>query len=524
MDGGPRYSSLRDYLRVLKEQRVVVVLVTLVFAGAALVVSLRDEPIYLSEATLSLRDETQGFELIGDSIPQRDTPEQRAAVTARQVTGERIVQRVSAQLNRRIPIDENADEADREDIEVAALAEVRTNFVVIQARSRSAEFSARLANSFATQTRAVLRADARERFTRAADELQRASRRLRRTPSNDLQRSIYRDRIASARFLAGNTNPVDVVESATAADDPISPLPVRNSILGALLGLAVGLLAAFVRDSLDRRLKGAREIQEQLSWPVVGHIREDALGRAGPVVANGRRPPGDSDLESFRILRTNLSFLDVDTPPRVILVTSALPAEGKSTVAASLACASAAAGTRTVLVECDLRRPSLSGRFGLEGRPGLIDYLIGEAAPADVMRMVPAEAILSGAGDAAATEAKPLVVIPAGRPTTHPAELLGSERFREFLRQIGEAYEQVIVDSSPLLSVVDTLEILPNVEGVLLCVRARETTREQMRAAREAIQRVPERPTGIVITGLRPGDDSDFGYYSYSYAYGTQDA
>ena len=514
MDPAPRYSTLRDYLRVLREQRVVIVLVTLVFAGSALGLSLAAEPVYLAESSISLRDESQNFQLIGDSVAPRETPEQRAAVAASQVTSGRIRQEVLDRLGGDV----------LGDVEVDALAEVRTNFVVIQVEGGDPDRAALVANTFAEATRSALRTESRQRFESAAERLTEASRDVRRSQAPDslIQRSVYRDRIASLEFLASEADPVQIVERATPPGNPISPLPVRNTILGGILGLALGLLAAFVRDSLDRRLKGAREIQEQLSWPVIGHIRDDAMGRAGPVVTNGRKPPDESDLESFRILRTNIEFLDVDRPPKVVLATSALPAEGKSTVAASLACASAAAGKLTVLIECDLRRPSLAGRLGLQNAPGLTDYLIGEATPAEILQTVAAGALVSGRANGTAADARGLVVIAAGSPTTHPAELLGSQRFENLVAQIRDAYDQVVIDSSPLLSVVDTLEILPRVDGVLLCVRATQTTREQIRAAREAINRVPERPTGVVVTGLKPGDETDFGYYSYSYAYGPQ--
>jgi Mrp family chromosome partitioning ATPase len=212
--------------------------------------------------------------------------------------------------------------------------------------------------------------------------------------------------------------------------------------------------------------------------------------------------------------------MDVDRPIKKIAITSALPDEGKSTVASALAAASALAGSRVLLVECDLRRPTLAKRLGLEPGPGLSDYLVGKAEPQDVLQPVE----LTAAGPAAAEpdgEAPAhgsLVVIVAGSPTPQPAELLGSRRFHSFLEQVDDVYDIVVLDTCPLLSVVDTLGLIPSVDAIVVCVRASRTTRDQARAARAAIEHLPSRPAAVVITGVRPGAEADYGYYTYAYS------
>jgi tyrosine-protein kinase len=200
------------------------------------------------------------------------------------------------------------------------------------------------------------------------------------------------------------------------------------------------------------------------------------------------------------------------------MVTSALPEEGKSTVALALAGAAAVAGKRALLVECDLRRPCLADRLGIDEEPGLTDYLLGEAKPADVLQVVELDTAPAAANGGAAgeKESSSLVCITAGSPAELPAEMLGSERFSKFLSQVSEAYDLVVLDTSPILSVVDSLELAPKVDGLLVCVRLSQTTREEARAAREALGYLPERTTGVVVTGYRPGDDY------YGYAYGSQ--
>jgi Mrp family chromosome partitioning ATPase/capsular polysaccharide biosynthesis protein len=513
--------TLRDYLRVLREQRLLIVLVTLAFGGAAFAWSARQQPVYQAEASLAYQDSNQDLQLFGEAGVPALAPDQRAFVNAKLVTRPAVVQRVRRALKTTLP-------AATLQGAVSTRVEARTNLVVVVVDSSDARFAQRLANAFATQAAAVTNEQARRQIARAADTFRRNFRRLRRS-TDPVARTLQAQRLAQLETLESVTRPASVARYAEAPAAPISPRPIRNTILGLLVGLTLGILAAFIRDSLDVRLRGAREIQNEMGFPLLGHVGRESLGNAG-ISVNGRAAVAAPELESFRILRTNLEFLDVDHPPKTILVTSALPEEGKSTVAASLAAATALSGRRTLLVECDLRRPSLAGRLGLKDRPGLSDFLAGKAGPRDIVQALPIAAGMptnghrrrngkaNGNGHASdGDHDASLVCITAGAPTPRPAETLGSERFREFLEQVREAYDIVILDSSPMLPVVDTLEVLPRVDGVLVCVRAGRTTREQARAAKAAIEHFPPRPTGLVVTGVR-GDEAAYGYY-----YGSPD-
>jgi succinoglycan biosynthesis transport protein ExoP len=200
-----------------------------------------------------------------------------------------------------------------------------------------------------------------------------------------------------------------------------------------------------------------------------------------------------------------------------VLVTSGLPEEGKSTVSMALASAAVVAGQRTLLVECDLRRPCFARRFGIRPQPGLTDYLRGDANPQDILQTV--ELVdpvrVNGTEAAADQQAGTLVCIAGGSRVSNPAELLVSERFTDFLDKVGKAYDLVVLDGSPLLAVVDPMEILPHVDAAIVCVRVQQTTREQVRAARAALSTLPERPMGAVLTGMRRGDPDAYDYYGY---------
>ena len=495
---------------------MLIVLVAVVFTGVAVVFSLRQEPVYEAQASLTFRAENEDFSDIGAPAPITQSPEQRAAVRAQEVTDLVVARRAARRLDSELTPEQLLSR-------VSAQAQARTHFVVVSARGPEPEFAADLANAFATAARDLELERVREQYRDRAAVLRRQNRRLRGRRLSQFTQSANVDRIARLENLAEFATPASVAVRAVAPADPVSPKPVRNSILGLLVGLTFGLVVAFVRDSLDRRFRGVREIREELGMPLVGHVRDDTLGRS-VVGSNGRASLSDTELEAFRILRTNVDFLDVDVHAGSVVVTSALPEEGKSTVATALATTYATSPRKVLLVECDLRRPTLAKRLGIAATPGVSDYLAGKATPQQVLQTVSlaTPGIAAADGAVAGETAAPLVCITAGTPSPRPAELLGSQRFKTFLEQVSEAYDTVILDTPPLLSVVDTLELVPLVDRVVMCVRASRTTRDQARAARAALAHFPPRPTGIVVTGVRPGDEADYGYYSYAYAYGPQ--
>jgi Mrp family chromosome partitioning ATPase len=307
---------------------------------------------------------------------------------------------------------------------------------------------------------------------------------------------------------------------------------VRDALLAGALGLVIGLLIVYVRDAFDRRLRTAQDIAQELALPMLGHVRHDALGQSPRF--NGSRAVSEIDWELFSIMRRNLDFLDEREPARVVAVTSPLPEEGKSTVAAFLAFVSAAAGKRTLLIEGDLRRPVFAERLAVNRTPGLSDFLAGQVRLDQVLQVVKfADPVtVNGASstvhtaddrgsDPAVSDELPglheheLVCIAAGTSTRHPVELLRSDRLPTMLAEVGKAYELVVVDTPPMLSVVDTLELLPEVDAVIVCARMDKTTRQQAKAGRAALARLPRRPTGLVVTGTRPANDAEYGYYAY---------
>lgn len=508
MSDAPQYTSLLDYRRVLREQRILVVLVIAAFTAAAIIYSVRQTPAYEASTAIDVREENADLNDVGLGVPVLQTPEQRAAIASERVIQPDVVAEANRELDPKVPAQNVASL-------IVAAPEARTNLVAITAQATSAEYAARVANRFADAARTVITEERRERYASQADTFEKSLKTIDDTPANGFTRAGLIDRINKLRNLADIAQPVSVVRRAKVPSGPVSPKPIRNGLLGFLLGLTVALVAAVVRDALDSRFKSSKEVREALALPLIGHVREELLGRTVPS-ANGRALTA-AELDVFRIVRTNVHFLDVEQPIKRIAVTSAMPDEGKSTVAAALAVASVLAGSRTLLVECDLRRPTLAKRVGLEAQPGLSDFLMGQAEPHEILQRVELQLGEASSNGVDASAQGSLVCITAGTQTPQPAELLGSQRFQAFLDQVSEVYETIVLDTCPLLSVVDTIELIPHVDALLVCVRASRTTRDQARAARSAIDHLPTKPSAVVVTGLRAGEEADYGYYAYEY-------
>jgi capsular exopolysaccharide synthesis family protein len=509
MTNSPRYVTVGDYLKVVRNQRWIIILTTLVFAAAAYAWSARQEKVYHAEASLFYRDPLADAPLVGSGAPVSDTPEQRAAIGARTATTLPVAVRAKRILG-------SKDSPGSLLGSVSANAELRSNLVVIGADRNNPDEAARFANAFAAAVRDKETEDVRAHFLQAA-------RTTRQAAGGDSLGA--RQQAARLQQLAQLARPVQIATRAYPPSSAVRPRPVRNTIIAAVVGLALGLLLAFLRTSLDRRVRDARDVVDATSYPVLGTIRGEALGRSPLPNGKGRgKSLEEIDLEAFRIVRTNVEFLDPDQKLSTIIVSSALPEEGKSTVASSLAAASALVGRRTLLLECDLRAPVLWKRLGINAGPGITDFLAGNVAPPEILQTVTLPSAQSPNGQGPDEAGPVLVCITAGSPVAQPAELLSSSRFAQFIEQVSSAYDTVVLDTSPLLPVVDTLELVQYSDVVVLCARAHQSTRDELKAAKEALERLPQRPTGIVVTGVRPGEGIAYGYYAADARYASRRA
>jgi capsular exopolysaccharide synthesis family protein len=296
----------------------------------------------------------------------------------------------------------------------------------------------------------------------------------------------------------GGASPVrvTVVDQPELPTDPSSPRTLRDVAAALLVGLALGVGVALLRARLDRSVRDPDSVAELVDAPLLGVVpRDQSLDRGR---ANHREIPVGTT-ESFRQVRTNLQFLNVDQPPGVIMVTSAVPGEGKTTAAIQLGLALAEVGKTVTLIEADLRRPTVIRSLGLVGGAGLTSILTGGADPDDVLQ----------------SHATPgLSVIGAGPLPPNPGELLGSAHMRTLIEDLRSRNDYVLIDTPPLLPVADSIGLAAVVDGVLLVVRHAKTRREEVRQATLRLDRVGSRLLGFILTFVPPKSDptSAYGY------------
>lgn len=283
---------------------------------------------------------------------------------------------------------------------------------------------------------------------------------------------------------------VDFAIAGRAAVPHVPSSPKKKIDLGGgfLGGLIIGVIAALARDRLDTRIRDEAQLG---GLPSLGRIPFDrsAAGRDGsPLITDWR--DGSERAEAFRKLRTALQFVDVDHPMRVIAVTSSAAAEGKSGVSANLAVAFAEAGHRVLLVDADLRRPSIADYFGIEGSVGLTNVLARQAEPADIIQPWGSTGRLA--------------IMAAGSIPPNPSELLGSSRMRGLLAALRADYDIVLIDTPPLLPVTDAAVVSVTVDGVVVIARYGRTKRAATLQAVKALEAVDANVVGAVINRV-PG-------------------
>ncbi|PNH85292.1 polysaccharide biosynthesis tyrosine autokinase [Arthrobacter sp. AFG20] len=286
---------------------------------------------------------------------------------------------------------------------------------------------------------------------------------------------------------------------------PVSPNVRLSLALGAFCGLGLGLAYAVVRCHLDRRIRNSTEIERLFGVPVIGTLPIDhrldgksTILEAGASAGHSEAHVGGAMGEALRELRTNLSFLDVDQPPRVIVVTSSVPGEGKSTVTANLAATLAAAGENVVVVDGDLRRPTLADVFNLVPGVGVTEVLAGTADLGDVLQPWSALPNLS--------------VLGSGRIPPNPSELLGSLAMKKMLSTLAQN-ATVLIDAPPLLPVTDAAVLSRVADGAIVVIQAGKTTQDQLGQSLGNLDRVRGRVLGTVLNYLPTRGTDAYSYY-----------
>jgi capsular exopolysaccharide synthesis family protein len=287
----------------------------------------------------------------------------------------------------------------------------------------------------------------------------------------------------------------------------VTKVPAQRAVaigVPAAIGLVAGLGLAWLLEVRDKTIRSEAQLRELEQAPVLGMVPFDRRLREGP---RGRRVAASSaGLEAFRQLRTNLEFIDVGSPVQILVVTSSVAEEGKTTTAINLAAALVAANRRVLIVEADLRRPTLDDHFKVRGSVGLTDVIVGRGELEAAMQPVGVNG---------------LMLLPSGKLPPNPSELLGSDAMVQLLERLRDRFDVVVVNTPPLLPVTDAAVLSAHADGVLVVVRAGRTTRQQLTLAMRTLNAVGARVLGTVLN-MAPTDRGS-SYEAYRQA-GTTEA
>ncbi len=298
---------------------------------------------------------------------------------------------------------------------------------------------------------------------------------------------------------AQTSTSVAQAEPAQIPTSPISPKTTQNTLLAVVFGMLLAVGVVFGIDSLDDTIKNPEEIRQKFGLPILGVIAQHKQLEGKPITQEQPRSPV---AESFRTLRTNITYAAVDKPLRWIMVTSPTPMDGKTTVCANLGVVFAQGGKKAVIVDGDLRRPMESKRFGLENTSGLSELFLGTLDSVN--------------GSAQATGVAGLKVITSGALPPNPAELMASKKMLEILTLLTAENDLVLVDTPPALSVTDATALAPGMDGVILVAKPGMTKLAAFKQTLEQLQGVGAKVLGVVLNDVEP-KSRKYGYYYHRY-------
>jgi succinoglycan biosynthesis transport protein ExoP len=341
----------------------------------------------------------------------------------------------------------------------------------------------------------------------------------------ETNRQLYEgllEKLKEAGVSAGlKSNNFRIVDSARVPTGPIEPNVPRNLGFAFILGSMSGIGLAFLLEGLDNTVRTTEQAQMISGLPSLGMIplgsksnREDANPKRLALAASkeavelvSQARPHSQMAESYRALRTSLLLSNLGAPPRVIMVTSALPQEGKSTTSINTAVVLAQKGVQVLLIDADLRRPSIHKTLGMGPRSGLSNVLTGSTT---LQQAIAVSTVLPN-----------LHILPAGTPPPNPAELLASANMKEVLDELREKYDHIVVDTPPTLSVTDAVVLSPRADAIVLVIRSGQTTKQSLRRARDILMQVNARVSGVLLNAVDLSSPDYYYYYEYKGKYSS---
>lgn len=508
-----RQRSLSDYLTILRRRRWVVIESVVLVALVTGILSLQQAKVYRATAAMLVNRQDLGAAVTG--LPTNDAANDPARSVQTQATLARVPEVARrAVRNARVP-----------GITPGGLLLASTvtgspdsDFLTFVVKNGDADAARALATAYANAYAGYRLELDTSTLKRARIEL--ANRADTLAASGDRTSVLYRDLVQKAQQLRTMELLQQRNEVVKAANRglQIAPTPKRNALLGALVGLILGLGIAAVWEALDKRIRSEDEIEEYLDLPVMARLPEPPRE-----VRTGDRlvmldDPGGIHAEAVRRLRTNVEFAILDSDAHTIMITSAVGREGKSTTIANLAVALARTGRNVALVDLDLRQPMIDRYFRLQGSPGVTDVALGRGSLADALVEVPipqrGQVTSIGSGTGLPSSTGTLAVLSSGPLPASPGEFVGTAALERLLAELRQRFDLVLIDAPPMCVVGDAMTLSARVDALIVVTRLGTIDRRMLEELRREVTASPSRKLGVVVTGIDANDAyGQGGYY-----------
>jgi tyrosine-protein kinase len=499
-----RDPAIAEYVAIARRYRWLIVVTALIVPIVAYAFSIQQPKVFRASADVLLSQQDLPLILSGIPTTTGNDPDRYSLTNA-------ALARVPAVASRAL---KEARIADMQPFELLLSSSVapreNTDLLVFSVDDRDSTRAAILATAYAAAfTKYKLAADTGA-LTRARKELTNRLTELRRSggASSEAYRTLLQ-RFQDLRTLEILQTPATVVRPAEGADQ-VEPRPKRNAALGLMLGLMIGLGGAFVLNAFDRRIRDADDLERELQIPLLAKLPTPARKDAATIVDR----TSDATTEAVARLRTSFDFANTDVGAKLVMVTSAGPREGKSTTLSNLGITLARTGRHVVLVDLDLRRPTLTRLLHLPDGPGITDLALGKSQLVEALQpvgIVPLRARLAQTGTSGTGHGR-LEVVSVGRSHVEPSEFVESSGLTDALRRLRGYAEIVLVDSPPILATGDAMALTAKVDAVLLVSRLGTLTRPTLRELARVLSRSPAPILGFVATGA----EHDEGYSAYT--------
>lgn len=490
-------TRVEHLLAIVRRRTPIIALVIVLVGGVSLVANLRREEVYTASASLLFRDPGFDQKISGSTnISPSQDPAREAATNQLLVDLPTVANRAAQALGNGVT---------RQDVQesVTSSSSGLSNLIDVEATRNDPREAARFANAFATAYIVFRKEADRAKIEQALNLLRAQISELTGASATSQQARTLRSRQDQLELLSSlQTGNAELVQAATVPGQPSAPRVKRNVAFALVLGALLGLGAALIAERLDRRLRDLDEVEAVFGRPVLTSV---------PRSRNLERSQAGADdpraTEPFQLLRSNLRFFNVAAPAKVVMMTSPMSGDGKSTVSLGLAQAAARAGGRVLLVDCDLRKASLERRLVLtESGPGVAAILAGESDLRSAVVGVPA----SKASDDVHFD-----FLSGGGPVPNATELFESAAAERLIDEMRESYDLVVLDTPPITVVSDAIPIVGLSDGVVVVLRPGSTHRDTAARLRDQLASAETRVLGIVVNAVSSSSEYYYGADSY---------